>query len=655
MQLSGLPVDAKLRSDFLSKIPSSSNVNNFDTGNSTATRNLNTAGYRFNQTDLNNRDQYGFRVDYSLTDKHRFEGIYSYFKETDDRTDLDFISPDRPLVFTNSTAKRFSLAWRWLASANFQNEARGGANLAPVQFNSNWQFPAVLYNTALSIINPVGGNGTPTTGSGTSTAFQPQGRYTNTYQVGDSASLMLGNHSLQLGGSWQRNHVNPYNFAAVTPIASFGFSTAAPTSVQLTSAQFPGGISSAELTNANALASWVGGIVSSVSQTFQVQDTSSGFVAGIPANENYTLDNIATYLQDNWRWKPNFTIRGGVKWEYYSPLREDNNLGFLPVLNSRGFDQVMLDPATTVTFVNGDFYKKDLNNFGPTAGFSWDLTKDGKTAVRGGYSLTFVNEETVTVGRAASRGNAGLSSAVTLSNQYTAVSAGVPAISTPTFLTTRTLADQIAAERNRSALGHRSRHPVAESSPGQLRHPARAALVERRRSEVRRHLRTRYLAGHRLQPGEDQPGLPGRFQPRAVERLPRAAGGSGLQPGVQRGGPGQRPAHGAAEFRHGPPHQQHGDQQSPDESGGRARRFLHDQPRAWCARDVHAESRLSTRRRASRTAPSATTTRCSWSSVTSIGADSSGSSITPSRRRAPTRRARRRTASRHSWTTSGRS
>jgi hypothetical protein len=252
MQLAGLPLDAKLRSDFLSKIPGSSNVNNFDTGNSTATRVLNTAGYRFNQTDLNNRDQYGFRVDYSLTDKHRFEGIYSYFKETDDRTDLDFISPNRPLVFTNSTARRFSGAWRWLASGNFQNEARGGANLAPVQFNSNWQFPAVLYNTALSIINPIGGNGTPTTGSGTSTAFQPQGRYTNTYQVGDSASLMLGNHSLQMGGSWQRNHVNPYNFAAVTPITSFGFSTAAPASVQLTSAQFPGGINAAELTNANA-------------------------------------------------------------------------------------------------------------------------------------------------------------------------------------------------------------------------------------------------------------------------------------------------------------------------------------------------------------------------------------------------------------------
>ena len=76
-----------------------------------------------------------------MTDQHRFEGVYSYFKETDDRTDLDFISPDRPLVFTNSMRSAFSLAWRWLAGANFQNEVRGGANLAPVQFNSDWQLP----------------------------------------------------------------------------------------------------------------------------------------------------------------------------------------------------------------------------------------------------------------------------------------------------------------------------------------------------------------------------------------------------------------------------------------------------------------------------------------------------------------------------------
>src|SRR5437867_3675770 len=130
----------------------------------------------------------------------------------------------------------------------------------------------------------------------------------------------------------------------------------------------------------------LGGVVSSVAQTFQVKDQASGFVAGLPSNENYAFNNVASYIQDNWRLKPNFTVRAGLKWEYYSPLHEDDNLGFLPILGGRSFDQVMLDPATQVSFVNGQFYNKDLNNFGPTAGFAWDLTKDGKTAVRGGYS-----------------------------------------------------------------------------------------------------------------------------------------------------------------------------------------------------------------------------------------------------------------------------
>ena len=212
----------------------------------------------------------------------------------------------------------------------------------------------------------------------------------------------------------------------------------------MTSAQFPGGISATDLANANAMTAWLGGIVTSVGQTFQVKDTTSGYVSGIPANENYTFDNIATYVQDNWRVKPNFTLRLGLKWEYYSPLSEDDNLGFLPIINGQSIDQVMLDPNTKVTFVDGGFYKKDLNNLGPTAGFAWDVAGDGKTTVRGGYSLTFVNEESVTVGRAAARGNAGLSSAVTLSNQYATVNSGVPLPATPVFLTTRTLADQLA-------------------------------------------------------------------------------------------------------------------------------------------------------------------------------------------------------------------
>ena len=337
LQLAGLPADATLRSQFLSLLPDAAKKNNFDVGNSTAARNLNTAGYRFNQTDLNNRDQYTGRLDFAANSSNNIEGVFSYFKETDDRTDLDVISPERPLVYTSSDPKRFAVAWRWAASSRFNNELRGGANLAPVAFVSDWDYSAgVLYNTSLGITNPVGG-------FGTAAGFQSQGRFTNTYQLNDNFSYLKGTHQIQAGGSWQRNRVNPYNFAGQYPVVSFGFSSAAPTSVQLTSAQFPGGISAADLANANAAAALLGGVVTSVAQTYQVKDKTSGYVPGIPSDERYTLDNVAAYVQDNWRWKPNFTLRGGLKWEYYSPLREDNDLGFLPVLGLQSFAQAMLD------------------------------------------------------------------------------------------------------------------------------------------------------------------------------------------------------------------------------------------------------------------------------------------------------------------------
>ncbi len=64
--------------------------------------------------------------------------------------------------------------------------------------------------------------------------------------------------------------------------------------------------------------------------------------------------------------------------------------------------------------------------------------------MRGGYSLAFVNEEAINVASGASRGNAGLSTAVNLTNQYATVSGALPLPTTPVFLSQRTLADQTA-------------------------------------------------------------------------------------------------------------------------------------------------------------------------------------------------------------------
>lgn len=428
LQLSGLPPDSVVRRDILARVPAASNVNNFDAGNSAEGRLLNTAGYRFLQRQLTSRDQMGLRLDYEPAPAHRLELNYAWFHERDDRGDIDAIH-DRPVVFTDSTVQRYVGAWRWSRS-RLTNEVRAGGNLAPADFISTEAYGSAIMSLPLITDRVV--------------AFQPQGRDTNTFQYSDVGSWLLDDHELQFGGHLQQMRVSPYNFAGRLPEVVFGFSAAAPPEVQLSASQFPGGISAADLSSANDWVAFLSGTIGAAGQTFQVQDRSSGFVEGIAGRRHYSLDNAALFLQDNWRWKPNLTVRAGVKWEYYSPLRETDNLALLPILEGRPVRDVLLDPGGRVTFVDGGFYKKDLDNLGPTVGVAWDPFKDGRTAVRGGYSLTFVNEETISVATNASSANAGLETSTVLANLYTTLASGVPALPRPGFKTVRTYADQLA-------------------------------------------------------------------------------------------------------------------------------------------------------------------------------------------------------------------
>ena len=432
LQLSGQAIDPSVQRSILALYPSPDKVNSYDSGDSRADRILNTARYRFLQDDFNDRDQWVTRADYELNRNHRFEFTYSYIFEDDDRTDLDTVSLPAPLVFTEAHSHRFVGSWRWTGSSSFHNEVRIGGNLAPVDFKTDVDFSsATILNVPgiASLSSPL-------------VTFQPQGRNTRTYQYSDTANLTKGNHALQFGGSLQQIRVNAYNFANRFPSVTFGLSSSAPAGLALTAAQLPG-ISAADLTSANNLAAMLSGAISQLSQTFQVESQTSGFVGGIPNDRNWSLDNYTLFIQDNWRWKPNVSIRAGVKWEYFSPVREDANLAFVPQLsNGQSMADAMLNPSTTVSFANGSLWRSDLNNIGPTAGVAWDPFKDGKTSVRAGYTLAFVNEEGVTVGTGVGA-NAGLSTAVTQANLFQRLSAGQPTIPTPQFKSTRTMADQI--------------------------------------------------------------------------------------------------------------------------------------------------------------------------------------------------------------------
>src|SRR5262249_44764742 len=64
--LKALTIDPVIQSAFLAKVPSASNVNNFNVGNSSSTALLNTAGWLRNQAANTDRDIWLGKVDYEV-------------------------------------------------------------------------------------------------------------------------------------------------------------------------------------------------------------------------------------------------------------------------------------------------------------------------------------------------------------------------------------------------------------------------------------------------------------------------------------------------------------------------------------------------------------------------------------------------------------
>jgi len=103
------------------------------------------------------------------------------------------------------------------------------------------------------------------------------------------------------------------------------------------------------------------------------------------------------YAQDEWKVRGNMTLNLGVRYEYVSPLTEENNrianLDLSPgVLNpALGLPAVaVVLPGQTAPYSGGlpdSLVRPDRNNFAPRIGFAWKPFS--KTVVRGGYGINY--------------------------------------------------------------------------------------------------------------------------------------------------------------------------------------------------------------------------------------------------------------------------
>jgi hypothetical protein len=303
------------------------------------------------------------KIDVRLNDHHSVSGMYFFGNDSGTVEDFPELQ-QRWLSDIHTRAQVGGGSWIWTPNTRWVNEARVGYNrLYQPTLPGDINTPASTYGLDTGVSGPYTG-GLPRIGFGG--YFFPglggfkwpkfQGPDSITQFV-DHISYVAGRHALKFGGELHYDHVTN---------AAYG--------------------------NARGSINFLGGVVSPGPPPANAPPPSSqleDFFAGAPFKSTVEVGNptlqlhnwaYAGFFQDDWRVRRDLTLNFGIRYEYSSvPQEAQNRLGnFDPNL---GMVQVGHQISS--------LYSPDHTNFGPRAGFAWDILGNGRTVLRGGGSLLY--------------------------------------------------------------------------------------------------------------------------------------------------------------------------------------------------------------------------------------------------------------------------
>jgi hypothetical protein len=159
------------------------------------------------------------------------------------------------------------------------------------------------------------------------------------------------------------------------------------------------------------------GIVAQVSARYNYDKSGNLLAQGAPVTRHFAANGYEFYIQDAFRWKPNFTVTYGLRYQLFSPFWETNGLQTAPSFSlGQFFDQrgrnmfqgipsnqdplITFDLAGPGNGKSGGFYDWDKKNFAPrlsiayspraSSGWLKRLLGDGdKTVIRAGGGIVY--------------------------------------------------------------------------------------------------------------------------------------------------------------------------------------------------------------------------------------------------------------------------
>jgi hypothetical protein len=308
---------------------------------------------------------YSLRLDYKLNARNNMYLRFFRDEGTDDRP--EGVSGRRVVI--EATPQNGVFGWQSIFGSNKINEFRLGYNGARTRINgvaptiNGFDLSSVIINISGSVANNgIAGQGTSSgisipgglvrANSATNGRGQPYTPYSISFI--DSFNWTPANHNFKVGGELRLIRLYTDRLGGTTYTFSnlAGFLANSPTQVQ-----YLGDVSAP-----------------------------SPFNNGLEGERLAQQEYYIGYAQDEWKLRPGFTLSYGLRYEYYTPLRERNN------------GQVLFDIRSgTLRPSNEAAFKSSKSNFGPRIAATWSpnvnksegFFSGGRTVIRGGFGIYY--------------------------------------------------------------------------------------------------------------------------------------------------------------------------------------------------------------------------------------------------------------------------